>query len=62
MTSTLKAVGTVVEDLAQNQRTVNSGGEHTVYGLKEDGVGLTEGQLSDEAKKQLMKQKKNHFR
>lgn len=63
LTSTLKAVGTVVEDLAQKSADGKfPGGEHTVYGLKEDGVGLTEGQLSDEAKKQWMKQKKNHFR
>ena len=52
LTSTLKAVGTVVEDLAQKSADGKfPGGEHTVYGLKEDGVGLTEGQLSDEAKK-----------
>ncbi|MBH0227114.1 BMP family ABC transporter substrate-binding protein, partial [Enterococcus lactis] len=29
-------------------------GEHTVCGLIEDGVGLTEGQLSDEAKKAVV--------
>ncbi|HJG23439.1 BMP family ABC transporter substrate-binding protein [Enterococcus durans] len=52
LTSTLKGVGTVVEDLAQKSADGKfPGGEHTVYGLKEDGVGITEGQLSDEAKK-----------
>lgn len=52
LTSTLKGVGTVVKDLAQQSAEGDfPGGEHTVYGLKEDGVGITEGQLSDEAKK-----------
>ncbi|MDA3964759.1 BMP family lipoprotein [Enterococcus thailandicus] len=52
LTSTLKGVGTVVEDLAQKSADGDfPGGEHTVYGLKEDGVGLTKGQLSDEAQK-----------
>ncbi|MBO0431051.1 BMP family protein [Enterococcus sp. DIV0660C] len=52
LTSTLKGVGTVVEDLAQKSADGDfPGGEHTVYGLKEDGVGLTKGQLSDEALK-----------
>ena len=50
LTSTTKGVGTVVQDLAQ--KAVEGkfpGGEHTVYGLKEEGVGLTDGQLSAEA-------------
>ncbi|MGK0552576.1 BMP family lipoprotein [Enterococcus faecalis] len=52
LTSTLKAVGTVVEDLAQKSADGKfEGGKHLVYGLKEKGVGLTDGQLSDEAKK-----------
>ncbi|MEY8446156.1 BMP family lipoprotein [Enterococcus ratti] len=52
LTSTLKAVGTVVEDLAQKSADGKfPGGKHIVYGLKEDGVGITEGQLSDKAKK-----------
>ena len=52
LTSTLKGVGTVVEDLAQKSADGDfPGGEHTVYGLKEDGVGLKKGQLSDEAQK-----------
>ena len=50
LTSTTKAVGTVVQDLAQKAVEGNfPGGEHVVYGLKEDGVGLTDGQLSAEA-------------
>ena len=54
LTSTLKGVGTVVEDLAQKSADGKfPGGKHTVYGLKEDGVGITEGQLSDEAKKAI---------
>lgn len=52
LTSTFKAVGVVVKDLAQKTSDGDfPGSEHTVYGLKEDGVGITEGQLSDEAKK-----------
>ncbi|MFV0560425.1 MAG: BMP family protein [Enterococcus sp.] len=52
LTSTLKGVDQVVTDLAQKAADGEfPGGEHTVYGLKEDGVGLTEGQLSDEAQK-----------
>ncbi|KAF1304356.1 BMP family ABC transporter substrate-binding protein [Enterococcus saccharolyticus] len=51
LTSALKQVGTVAQDLAQ--RALDGkfpGGKHEVYGLSEDGVGLTDGQLSDEAK------------
>jgi basic membrane protein A len=52
LTSTLKGVDTVVKDLAQKSADGKfPGGEHTVYGLKEDGVGLTKGQLSEEAQK-----------
>ena len=52
LTSTLKGVGTVVEDLAQKSADGDfPGGEHTVYGLKEDGVGITKGQLSEKAEK-----------
>ncbi len=50
LTSTTKGVGTVVQDLAQKAvEGAFPGGEHVVYGLKEEGVGLTDGQLSDEA-------------
>ena len=50
LTSTTKAVGTVVQDLAQKSVDGNfPGGEHVVYGLAEEGVGLTDGQLSQEA-------------
>ena len=58
LTSTLKGVGSVSKDLAQKALEGNfPGGEHEVYGLKEDGVGLTEGQLSDEAKAAVEKAK-----
>ncbi|MDN6839515.1 MAG: BMP family protein [Tetragenococcus halophilus] len=51
LTSTLKGVGTVVQDLAQRSADDDfPGGEHLEYGLEEDGVGLTDGYLSDEAK------------
>src|SRR5699024_1439832 len=54
LTSTLKGVGTVVEDLAQKSADGKfPGGDHLEYGLKEDGVGLTDGQLSDEAKEAI---------
>lgn len=50
LTSTTKGVGTVVQDLAQKAvEGAFPGGEHVVYGLKEEGVGLTDGQLSKEA-------------
>ncbi|MBD9903109.1 BMP family protein [Enterococcus faecium] len=50
LTSTTKGVGTVVQDLAQKAvEGAFPGGEHVVYGLKEEGVGLTDGQLSTEA-------------
>lgn len=52
LTSTLKGVGTAVEDLAQKAADGKfPGGKHLLYGLKEDGVGLTDGQLDDKAKK-----------
>jgi basic membrane protein A len=58
LTSTLKGVGSVSKDLAQKALEGNfPGGEHEVYGLKEDGVGLTEGQLSDETKAAVEKAK-----
>ncbi|WP_314063028.1 BMP family protein [uncultured Vagococcus sp.] len=48
LTSTLKAVGTVVEDIIkQDQDGKFPGGETLVYGLKDGGVDLTEGQLND---------------
>ncbi|WP_122646135.1 BMP family lipoprotein [Enterococcus mediterraneensis] len=49
--STLKGVGAAVQDIST--RALNDkfpGGEHLVYGLKDGGVDLTEGFLSDEAK------------
>ncbi|AYW51397.1 BMP family ABC transporter substrate-binding protein [Tetragenococcus halophilus] len=51
LTSTLKEVGSVVNDLATKANKDDfPGGEHIVYGLEEDAVGLTDGNLSDEAK------------
>ncbi|WP_071130187.1 BMP family lipoprotein [Enterococcus timonensis] len=51
LTSTTKGVGTVVEDLAEKANDGEfPGGEHVVYDLKAEGVGLTDGQISDEAK------------
>lgn len=49
LTSTLKQVGQTVKDLANkaNEGTF-PGGEHIVYGLEANGVGITKGQLSEE--------------
>lgn len=50
LTSTLKEVGQTVKDLATKASTGEfPGGEHIVYGLEENGVGVTKGQLSEEA-------------
>ena len=58
LTSTLKGVGAVSKDLAQKALDGEfPGGSHEVYGLKEEGVGLTDGQLSDEAKAAVEKAK-----
>lgn len=49
LTSTTKGVSATVIDLST--KAMNGefpGGEHLVYGLKEDAVGLTEGQLKDD--------------
>lgn len=44
-------MGTVAHDLAQKALDGEfPGGEHQAYGLKEDGVDLTAGNLSDDAK------------
>ncbi|EOH91363.1 BMP family lipoprotein [Enterococcus pallens] len=51
LTSTLKGVGAAVQDIST--RALNDefpGGEHLVFGLKDGGVSLTDGFLSDEAK------------
>lgn len=50
LTSTLKGVGSALE-LATNQSIEDGfpGGENIAYGLEENGVGLTQGNLSDEA-------------
>ena len=51
LTSTLKGVGAAVEDISTRALEGKfPGGEHLVYGLKDGGVDLTDGFLSDEAK------------
>lgn len=58
LTSTLKGVSQVVQDMAtQANEGKFPGGEHLVYGLKEEGVDLTDGQLSDEIKGAVSKAK-----
>lgn len=52
LTSTLKGVGAAVQDISNRALEDKfPGGEHLVYGLKDGGVDLTEGFLSDDAKK-----------
>jgi len=52
LTSTLKEVGAVVKDLAEKASADKfPGGKHLVYGLEDDAVGLTDGNLTDDAKK-----------
>lgn len=59
LTSTLKGVGTAVKEFANEAMKGNfHGGKSVVYGLKENGVGLTEGQLSAEAKAKIEEFKK----
>lgn len=58
LTSTLKNVGAAVSEIAEaryNQKF--PGGDHLVFGLKEAGVDLTNGQLTDEAAKAVAKTK-----
>lgn len=51
LTSTLKGVGAAVQDISNRALEDKfPGGEHLVYGLKDGGVDLTEGYLSDDAK------------
>ncbi|MGM0122916.1 basic membrane protein [Enterococcus sp. AZ194] len=51
LTSTLKGVGAAVQDISNRALEGKfPGGEHLVYGLKDGGVDLTDGFLSDEAK------------
>ncbi|MBP2097826.1 BMP family lipoprotein [Enterococcus rivorum] len=50
LTSTLKGVGTAVQDIANRALEDKfPGGEHLVYGLKDGGVDLTEGSLDTKA-------------
>ncbi|HCM88882.1 MULTISPECIES: BMP family protein [Vagococcus] len=52
LTSTLKGVGTVVKDIATKANEDKfPGGETLVYGLKDGGVDLTKGQLTDDVQK-----------
>ncbi|MBL1230294.1 BMP family protein [Enterococcus sp. BWB1-3] len=52
LTSTLKGVGTAVKDISNLALEDKfPGGEHKVYGLKDGGVDLTEGFLSEDALK-----------
>ena len=60
LTSTLKGVGAAVQDistLALNDKF--PGGEHKVYGLKDGGVDITDGFLSDDAKAAVKEAKQN---
>lgn len=51
LTSTLKGVGAAVKDISNRALEDKfPGGEHLVYGLKDGGVDLTDGYLSDDAK------------
>ncbi|MDO4432301.1 MAG: BMP family protein [Aerococcaceae bacterium] len=51
LTSTLKGVGEAVKQFAQQAKDGKFEAGNKVFGLKDGGVGLAEGQLSDEAKK-----------
>lgn len=54
LTSTLKGVDKVTEDLSNKaMKGKFPGGDHLVYGLKQKSVGLADGPLSDEAKKAI---------
>ncbi|MEI5994408.1 BMP family lipoprotein [Candidatus Enterococcus mansonii] len=58
LTSTLKGVGAAVQDISNRALEDKfPGGEHLVYGLKDGGVDLTDGYLSDEAKTAVEKAK-----
>lgn len=50
LTSTLKQVGEAVKSFATKTKAEGFTGGHTVYGLEDGGVGLTDGQLTDEVK------------
>ena len=54
LASTLKQVGETVKDLATKANSGEfPGGEHIVYGLEEEGVGLTDGQLTEDVKNKI---------
>ncbi len=50
LTSTLKQVGTAIQLATERAREEGfPGGENIIYGLEDDGVGITEGNMPDEA-------------
>ncbi|MGM0212521.1 BMP family lipoprotein [Enterococcus sp. AZ109] len=52
LTSTIKNVGAAVSEIAEAKYNQEfPGGDHLVFGIKEDGVDLTQGQLSENALK-----------
>lgn len=54
LASTLKQVGETVKDLADKANKGKfPGGEHTVYGLEEGGVDLTNGQLTEDVQAKI---------
>lgn len=60
LTSTLKGVGAAVQDISNRAMEDDfPGGESLVYGLKDGGVDLTDGHLSDDAKKAIETAKQN---
>ena len=48
LTSTLKQVGAAVKSFAEQTKAGNFEAGNKVYGLEDGGVGLTDGQLSEE--------------
>lgn len=60
LTSTLKGVGAAVQDISNRALEDKfPGGEAIVYGLKDGGVDLTDGNLSDDAKAAIKEAKQN---
>lgn len=60
LTSTVKDVGIVVNDIATKSENGNfPSGELLIYGLKDSGVSLTEGQLTTDVKKAVQEAENN---
>nr|WP_242550300.1 BMP family ABC transporter substrate-binding protein [Enterococcus sp. MJM16] len=60
LTSTKKNVGAAVKEFAETSYNGKfPGGKHLTFGLKEEGVDLTKGQLSEEAYQAVSEAKKN---